>query len=288
MPVIFTTTGANLDDKLAGLALGADEFLSKPVDMRELVLRIQSLLERSHSRHSPMADEPSATSVRELTSDAFLAVASEEIGRSPAALAIVGLPTDGHKEGSLLLTEKIHDREAIGAYEQMSEQKRSSIQGTGTITPQELKESLEEARARHVSPWDVLIVEKRMSEDALADTFAQWLKLPRVRIASASVEPEATKAISEVLARKHTCLPLKAEGKSLLLAMANPWDYEAIQDVQFASSLTVRPVVASRTEILDGIEAYYVTEGRLQAFVGQVPDATDFRVLSKDDEMDTD
>jgi Type II secretion system (T2SS), protein E, N-terminal domain len=40
--------------------------------------------------------------------------------------------------------------------------------------------------------------------------------------------------------------------------MANPWDYEAIQDVQFASSLTVRPVVASRTEILDGIEAYYV------------------------------
>ena len=165
----------------------------------------------------------------------------------------------------------------------------SSLQGTGTITPQELKETLEEARTRHVSPWDVLIVEKRVSEDALADTFAQWLTLPRVRIASASVEPEATKAISEALARKHTCLPLKAEGRSLLLAMANPWDYEAIQDVQFASSLMVRPVVASRTEILDGIEAYYVTEGRLQAFVGQVPAATDFRVLTQDgEELDPD
>lgn len=50
IPVIFMTTGANLDDRLAGLALGADDFLHKPVDMRELVLRIQLLLKRSHPR----------------------------------------------------------------------------------------------------------------------------------------------------------------------------------------------------------------------------------------------
>jgi DNA-binding response OmpR family regulator len=109
IPVIFMTTGANLDDKLAGLTLGADEFLSKPVDMRELVLRIQLLLKRSHSRHVPVSDEPSATSVGKLTYDAFPAAASEEIERSP------------------------------GAYGQMSEPQRSSIQGTGTITPKEFK-----------------------------------------------------------------------------------------------------------------------------------------------------
>src|SRR5262249_30758932 len=152
---------------------------------------------------------------------------------------------------------------------QMSETQAASIQGTRTITPQELKAGLEEARARKVSPWDVLIIEKRVSEDALAKTFAQWLKLPHVRIASASIEPEAIKVISEDLARKYICLPLKVEGQALLLALANPWDYAAIQDVQFASSLTVRPVVASRAEILDGIEAHYATAGRVQAFVGQ-------------------
>jgi DNA-binding response OmpR family regulator/HPt (histidine-containing phosphotransfer) domain-containing protein len=116
IPVIFMTTGANLDDKLAGLTLGADEFLSKPVDRRELVLRIQLLLDRRYSRHSPMADEPSTTSFRVLTFDAFLAVASEEIGRSPVALAIVRLPTARHQEGSLLLAEEIRGRDAIGAY----------------------------------------------------------------------------------------------------------------------------------------------------------------------------
>jgi len=116
IPVIFITTGANLDDKLTGLTLGADEFLSKPVDMRELVLRIKLLLERTHSRQSPMSDEPSATSSRELTYDAFLAVAREEIGRSPAAVAIVRLQTERYEEGSRLLTEEIRGRDAIGAF----------------------------------------------------------------------------------------------------------------------------------------------------------------------------
>jgi two-component system, cell cycle response regulator len=114
IPVIFMTTGAHLDDKLSGLTLRADEFLIKPVDIRELILRIQLLLERSHSRRSPMADQPPAS--RELTYDAFLDVASEALGRSAAALAIVGLTTEGHREGSLLLTEEIRGRDAIGAY----------------------------------------------------------------------------------------------------------------------------------------------------------------------------
>jgi DNA-binding response OmpR family regulator len=46
IPVMFLTAGANLGDKLAGLSLGADEFLSKPVDLRELVLRVEVLLRR--------------------------------------------------------------------------------------------------------------------------------------------------------------------------------------------------------------------------------------------------
>src|ERR1700681_4756857 len=60
IPVIFMTTGANLDDKLAGLTLGADEFLIKPVDTRELVLRIRRLLARSRWRPSPKAAVPAA------------------------------------------------------------------------------------------------------------------------------------------------------------------------------------------------------------------------------------
>jgi DNA-binding response OmpR family regulator len=114
IPVIFITTGANLDDKLAGLMLGADEFLSKPIDMRELVLRIQLLLKRSAAQEPPAGDDPCAS--RELTYEAFLAVAGEELARAPAALAMVRLPAGRHKEAALLLTEEIRGRDSIGAH----------------------------------------------------------------------------------------------------------------------------------------------------------------------------
>jgi two-component system cell cycle response regulator len=115
IPVIFLTAGANLDDRLAGLALGADEFLTKPVDMRELVLRIELVIARSRSRQAPKAGGQGAS--RELTYDAFLAVASEEIARSPAAFAMVRLPTDRHGEVAILLAQELRGRDAVGTYD---------------------------------------------------------------------------------------------------------------------------------------------------------------------------
>jgi CheY-like chemotaxis protein len=50
VPVVFMTTRSHLDDRLAGLTLGADEFLTKPVDVRELLLRIRMLTERTGTR----------------------------------------------------------------------------------------------------------------------------------------------------------------------------------------------------------------------------------------------
>ena len=155
---------------------------------------------------------------------------------------------------------------------------------TGVISPGELTESIEQARQRHVSLLDLVIGEKKYSEDALAEGLAQWLKLPRVRLASVTLEPEAAKVISEELALKHLCLPLKIEGGTLVLAMADPADYDAVQDVQFASGYSVRPVVATRVEILDGIQEVYATEDRMQDFLANVADAADFRILSEEAE----
>jgi two-component system response regulator TctD len=46
IPVLFITTRSSLDDRAVGLTLGADDYLVKPVDMSELMLRIQVLLAR--------------------------------------------------------------------------------------------------------------------------------------------------------------------------------------------------------------------------------------------------
>ncbi len=146
----------------------------------------------------------------------------------------------------------------------------------------ELEEGIALARQKGISPIDLLVREKRYTEEALAEGFAEWLRLPRVRIASLTLEPEAANAVGEKIALKHECLPLKIEGRTLVMAMANPSDYDAIQDVQFISGYTVRPVVATRTEILDGIHEVYSAEDRMQDFLAKVADSPDFTIVSEE------
>src|SRR6266849_4905494 len=146
----------------------------------------------------------------------------------------------------------------------------------------ELEEGIALARQKGVSPIDLLLREKRYSEEALAEGFAEWLRLPRVRIARLTLEPEAANVVSEKIALKHECLPLKIEGRTLVVAMVNPADYDAIQDVQFISGYTVRPVAATRTEILDGIQQVYSTDDRLQDFLSKVADTTDLTIEAPD------
>ena len=60
-PVLFLTVRSNLDDRLAGLTLGADDYLVKPIDMPELMVRIRLLLSR---RAAGPASRPPAHSGR--------------------------------------------------------------------------------------------------------------------------------------------------------------------------------------------------------------------------------
>ena len=144
----------------------------------------------------------------------------------------------------------------------MSQTLEMVLRQTATLTPQELATSLGRAKARNLPLWDFLVLERRIPEDVLANAFSKALNLPRVYIAEISVEPAALEAVSGWLAHKHTCLPIRFGGRALVLAMANPLDSVAIDDVQFASSRQVRTVVATRTDILNGIKRWYSSTDR--------------------------
>jgi len=100
-------------------------------------------------------------------------------------------------------------------------------------------------------------LQREAHDGAIAEALAAALNLPRVRLDSVDVEARALKLVAPGLARKHTCLPLRIAQNKLVLAMSNPLDREAIDDVQFASSRDVERVVAGRGEILEGIEKHY-------------------------------
>lgn len=119
-------------------------------------------------------------------------------------------------------------------------------------------------------------------EEESANAFASRLSLPRLHLASATIQPEAIAKVPEKVARKCLCLPVKLDGRSLVTAFANPSDLQAIRDIEFASGSSVRPLVATRTEILDGIERYYTPEDKLRELVEHIADTDDFKIIRAD------
>ena len=144
----------------------------------------------------------------------------------------------------------------------MSQTLERVLRETATLSAAELAVSLGLAKARSLPLWDFLVLERRVPEDVLAEAFSKALKLPRVHIDATAVDAGAIAAVAGWLAHKHTCLPIRFAGKALVLAMANPLDSMAIKDVQFASSRHVSTVVATRTDILNGISLWYSSTER--------------------------
>ncbi len=125
-PVIFTTVRSHIDDKAVGLMLGADDYLTKPVDMTELVLRIQVLLGRKAERDAALvrAAAPShattatpAAAPLELDYDSFVTVAREELRRSAAVLALVRVPAARLAEALAALQAESRRRDIVATYD---------------------------------------------------------------------------------------------------------------------------------------------------------------------------
>ena len=111
VPVVFMTSRGRLDDRLVGLTLGADDYLIKPVDARELVIR----LDRVRSRGTERAEDSSADGV--LPYEDFLAVARARLTRSAATLILMRVPEEHLGAAIGKAKDEIRRADLIGQYD---------------------------------------------------------------------------------------------------------------------------------------------------------------------------
>ncbi len=137
----------------------------------------------------------------------------------------------------------------------------------GLITQDQLRKALEEHRRTGKRLGEILIQLKIATESAIAQTLSSQLGFPYFDLATVPVEPEATALIPESLAKKHQAIPISIEDSSLLVALADPLDYESIRDLGFSSGYTIRPVIATRKDILEAIERYYNLDSSVESIV---------------------
>ncbi|MCU1334019.1 MAG: hypothetical protein JWM08_3011 [Candidatus Angelobacter sp.] len=126
-------------------------------------------------------------------------------------------------------------------------------------------------------------------EELNARQLADQFRIPHIKLAAITIDPDAVAAVSEKMVRQHCCIGIRKEteesnGRSrarpnLVLAMVDPGDVSAIQNVEFATGCKVKPVVATKSEIEDAIERNYAPERLLGDILKNVSSNDDLKIV---------
>src|SRR3954470_5777811 len=131
----------------------------------------------------------------------------------------------------------------------------------GLITQEQLDKALEEQRESRKSLGRVLIDRGDVSETDLVATLAARIGLEFVDLTEYTIDPSAVGLISDTLAKRFQALPIGWEDERLVVAMADPSNVVAVDDIRTITGADVRTVVATRGAILEAIERHHRLEG---------------------------
>ncbi len=126
------------------------------------------------------------------------------------------------------------------------------------ITEEQLEETLKESRLNKGTRIGEIIVKKGYATEIdIAQTLAFQLKIPFADMSTATVDPEAVNLVSEKLAQKYLVLPIYFDKKILKIAMVDPMNLNAIDDLRVTTRLDVQPCVATLSDVTSAIRRHY-------------------------------
>lgn len=128
------------------------------------------------------------------------------------------------------------------------------------ITEEQLEQALERQRETGEPLGRVLVDMKIVSEGALTSILARQIGLRYVDLANYDVDITAPSLVDAEVARRYTLIPIGFEGDKLLVAMADPTNVFALDDIRIMTGMDVEPVVATKEDIIAAINRYCRTE----------------------------
>jgi len=108
-----------------------------------------------------------------------------------------------------------------------------------------------------------LVAQGIVSEVQFASALAEKLNLPFVELTEYQVDRVAISVVPASVCRRYNVLPIAIEDGRMLLAMVDPGNVFALDDVRAAARMSVMPVVAEKADLLAAIERYYRADGEL-------------------------
>ena len=132
------------------------------------------------------------------------------------------------------------------------------------ITSQQLREALDYQRANGGRLGSNLVKLGIISDDVITAVLSRQYGVPSINLELFQIDETTIKLISQDVALKYAVLPVSKVGATLTLAMADPTNVFAMDDIKFMTGLNVEPVVASEASILASVAKYYATSKELE------------------------
>ncbi len=132
----------------------------------------------------------------------------------------------------------------------------------GLITEEQLKHAMEIQSKTGEKLGKVLIKQGYVTEEQILEALEFQLGIPHVDLQKYYIDPDVAKLIPEAVAKRYIIIPIKKDEDGILVAMADPLNIFAIDDVKIITKQNVKPLIASESSILKAIDRIY---GREQA-----------------------
>ncbi len=132
---------------------------------------------------------------------------------------------------------------------------------SGVITAEQLEQALKMQKDSRQRLGDVLIQNKFITEQQLIDALQVQLGVDFVDLTAVSIPVELAKYVPRSIAKKYCVVPVKLVRDSLYLAMSDPLDFVAQDEVKTASRKRVVPMIATRKATEQAISTLYGSEG---------------------------
>ena len=158
------------------------------------------------------------------------------------------------------------------------------------ISQDQLKEALRVQKETGGKLGETLIKLGFVSEEDITECLSQQFGVPSINLQHFEIDSSVIKLIPADVARKYNILPVNKTGATITIAMADPTNVFAMDDIKFMTGYNVEPVVASELGIKAAIDNYYGTTSSLELKKVmedlQQSESADLEVLEEEEDLD--
>jgi len=149
------------------------------------------------------------------------------------------------------------------------------------ISPDQLQKAQETAKKSGERLGNSLIKLGVVKEEDLTQFLSKQYGVPAINLSEFDIESDVIALIPKDVARKHRVIPINRADKTLIVAMSDPSDMLALDDLKFLTGYNIDMVVASEVAIADALGKYYEASQELSSFnfdemLGDMDEDVDF------------